>query len=323
MNKTEHRIIIQTENLTRRFGTLVAVQDLNLLVPEGELFGLVGPDGAGKTTTIRLLSAILDPTHGWARVGGYNTVRQPEEIKKMIGYMSQRFTLYGDLTVKENLNFFADIFGVPQDVRRERIEKLLDFARLSQFTSRRAEHLSGGMKKKLALACTLVHEPRILFLDEPTTGVDPVSRREFWEILSRLHYQGATIFVSTPYMDEAERCSRVGLLVTGRMIICDTPSHIQSLIKKDIFEIKPSDPQSARAMIKRLSFVEEAEAFGDVIHLIPRGDVTDPAALQQKLRDEGVEVPSIRKIEPRLEDAFVMLIKRQGTAGPILVEESK
>ncbi|OQY26734.1 MAG: hypothetical protein B6243_13845, partial [Anaerolineaceae bacterium 4572_5.2] len=183
---------------------------LNLDVKQGEIFGLVGPDGAGKTTTIRMLVAIMLPTEGAASVTGYDTVKEAEAIKHRIGYMAQQFNLYSDLSVSENLNFFADIFAVRGKIRRERIDRLLNFARLTEFTDRRAGHLSGGMKKKLALACSLIHEPDILFLDEPTTGVDPVSRREFWDILANLHIQGVTILVSTPYMDEAERCSRVG-----------------------------------------------------------------------------------------------------------------
>ena len=229
--------VIETENLTRRFQEIVAVDGLNLAVRQGEIFGLVGPDGAGKTTTMRMLCAIMDPTEGCARVAGFDTVSQPERIKARIGYMAQRFNLYGDLTVEENLNFFADVFQVRGRERTERKERLLQFARLTQFRKRHAAHLSGGMQKKLALACTLIHEPEVIFLDEPTTGVDPVSRREFWDILSELYLQGITILVTTPYMDEAERCSRVGLMYQGRIIVCDEPGQVKRLVEGELLSL--------------------------------------------------------------------------------------
>ncbi|MFN2217598.1 MAG: ABC transporter ATP-binding protein, partial [Anaerolineae bacterium] len=201
----EDEYVIETKDLTRAFKTVTAVDGLTLSVHRGEILGLVGPDGAGKTTIIRMLCAIMDPTAGSARVAGFDTVSESEQIKRRIGYMAQRFNLYGDLSVTENLDFFADVFQVRGRERRERKERLLQFAQLTEFRTRRAAHLSGGMQKKLALACTLIHQPEIIFLDEPTTGVDPVSRREFWDILTELHLQGITIFISTPYMDEAER----------------------------------------------------------------------------------------------------------------------
>ena len=223
--------IIQTSALSRRFGKTVAVDGLDLSVERGEIFGLVGPDWAGKTTTIRMLAAILDPTAGSARVMGLDTVRQGEAIKQKMGYMAQQFSLYGDLSVTENMDFYADVFGLNGDERRERIERLLHFSRLTEFTARRAAHLSGGMQKKLALACALLHKPELILLDEPTTGVDPVSRREFWDILTELHLEGVTTFVSTPYMDEAARCSRVGLIYQGRLVVCDTPEEIRGMVE--------------------------------------------------------------------------------------------
>ena len=213
---------IHTENLTRTFGTVTAVDALNLDVREGEIFGLVGPDGAGKTTTIRLLAAIMAPTSGAAWVAGRHTVDEAEAIKEEIGYMSQRFGLYPDLTVLENIHFYADIYSVPRRGRAERISELLAFSNLTPFKKRLAGRLSGGMKQKLGLACALIHTPNVLFLDEPTNGVDPVSRRDFWRILYRLLRQHVTIFVSTAYLDEAERCNRIGLIHQGRLI-ADTP----------------------------------------------------------------------------------------------------
>ncbi len=219
--------MIKTKDLTRKFGDVTAVNGLTLEVERGEIFGLVGPDGAGKTTTMRLLTGILEPTSGEAQVGGYDVVKESEKIKENIAYMSQRFGLYGDLTVMENINFYADIYCVPKKERPQRIKRLLDFSNLTPFKDRLARNLSGGMKQKLGLACALIHTPKILFLDEPTNGVDPVSRRDFWQILYQLLKEKVTIFYSTAYLDEAERCKRIGLIHKGRLLRCDTPSNIK------------------------------------------------------------------------------------------------
>ena len=303
--------IIQTDNLTRKFKNAVAVNGLNLAIRRGEIFGLVGPDGAGKTTTIRLLVAIMDPTEGRATVAGFDTVKQAEEIKKRIGYMAQRFNLYGDLTVLENLNFFADVFGVRGDERQERIERLLAFARLTEFTKRRATHLSGGMQKKLALACTLVHKPEIIFLDEPTTGVDPVSRREFWDILTELHLEGVTLFVSTPYMDEAERCARVGLMFEGKIIVCDVPERIKGMIAGELLELRPTNLRAAEGVIARLPGVLEVQTYGDLLHIFVDDVALRQSQLEAALAAEKVEVVSLRQTRPRMEEAFISLIRKQ------------
>jgi len=304
-------LVIETENLTRAFKNVVAVDGLDSSVQRGEIFGLVGPDGAGKTTTIRLLAAIMEPTSGWAKVFGHDTVRQPEPIKRRIGYMAQRFNLYGDLSVWENLNFFADVFEVTGRVRRERIERLLRFARLTEFRDRRAAHLSGGMQKKLALACTLVHTPEIIFLDEPTTGVDPVSRREFWDILTELHLQGITLFVSTPYMDEAERCSRVGLMYQGRMVVCDTPERVKAMTEGELIALWPSDLHRAREVLARLGGVLEVQTFGDQLRVFA-GDAKDVMArIESVLAGRGIEVLDVRRAQPRMEEAFISLIRRR------------
>ena len=305
--------IIQTENLTRAFKDLVAVDGLSLDVRQGETFGLVGPDGAGKTTTIRLLVAILDPTAGWARVFGHDTVERPEPIKQRIGYMAQRFNLYGDLSVWENLNFFADVFQVAGAERHERIERLLDFARLNEFRDRRAAHLSGGMQKKLALACTLVHTPEIIFLDEPTTGVDPVSRREFWEILTDLHLQGVTLVVSTPYMDEAERCSRVGLMYQGRMVVCDTPEKIKAMTEGDLIALWPSDLRRARQILAALEGVLEVQTYGDQLRIFARDGDAIMDQINATLAAKEIQVLDARLTRPRMEEAFISLIQRQIT----------
>ncbi len=303
--------VITIENLTKLFDGIAAVDGLNLTVRRGETFGLVGPDGAGKTTTIRMLNAIMLPTSGRATVLGHDTVTEAEAIKFDIGYMAQRFNLYRDLTVWENLNFFADVFEVTGAERQQRISRLLEFARLTQFRDRRAEHLSGGMQKKLALACTLIHQPQILFLDEPTTGVDPVSRREFWEILTDLHLQGITIFVSTPYMDEAERCSRVGLLYRGRLIVCDTPERIRQMLEGELIEVRTTNLRRAREAVTPLDGVLEIQTYGDRLHVF-----VDDAGLRMpqvagKLAAAGIAVEGIRTTRPRMEEAFISLIRKQ------------
>jgi ABC-2 type transport system ATP-binding protein len=306
-----NQYIIQTDNLTRKFKNTVAVDGLNLAVRRGEIFGLVGPDGAGKTTTIRLLAAIMNPTEGEATVAGFDTVKQAEEIKKRIGYMAQRFNLYGDLTVLENLNFFADVFGVRGDEREERIERLLEFARLTEFKGRRGAHLSGGMQKKLALACTLVHKPEILLLDEPTTGVDPISRREFWDILSELHLEGVTLFVSTPYMDEAERCSRVGLMFQGSLIVCDEPQKIKGLVTGELLEVRTTALNRARAVVEGLEGVLEVQTYGDLLHAFVDNAQSRAPAIQEALTGAGVAVQGLRQTRPRMEEAFISLIRRR------------
>lgn len=220
-------VTIKTENLTRKFGTLIALNSLNIEVEEGEIFGLVGPDGAGKSTTMRLLTGILDPTDGQAWVYNKHTVKEAESLKEYIAYMSQRFGLYEELTVLENIHFYADVYGVRQESRAEAIDRLLGFSGLLPFKQRFAGKLSGGMKQKLGLACALIHTPKVLFLDEPTNGVDPVSRRDFWNILYDLLKEKVTIFCSTCYLDEAERCHRVGLLHKGKLLRCDTPEAIK------------------------------------------------------------------------------------------------
>ena len=310
--------IILTENLTKRFGRTLAVAGLNLAVRREEIFGLVGPDGAGKTTTIRMLAAIMNPTKGWARVAGYDTVRQAEEIKRIIGYMPQHFSLYGDLTVMENLTFFADIFDVRGEERRRRIERLLEFARLAEFKNRRAAQLSGGMQKKLALACTLIHRPQILLLDEPTTGVDPVSRREFWDIISELHLAGVTILISTPYMDEAERCSRVGLMFEGQLIVCDEPDNIKGLVTGELIELRPSDVWRAREIAAEMDGVQEVQTYGDLLHIFVDDAARRMPQVEARLLAQGIAVEGIRQTRPRMEEAFISLIRRRLAEKPTL-----
>lgn len=302
--------IIETHALTRDFKKTRAVDSLDLSIQPGELFGLVGPDGAGKTTTLRLLAGLLDITSGSARVAGYDLSRETELIKRKIGYMAQQFSLYGELSVSENLSFFAELYDAPVAELQERTERLLTFAGLTEFKDRWAVHLSGGMQKKLALACTLIHQPEILLLDEPTTGVDPVSRREFWDILTDLHLEGTTIVVSTPYMDEADRCSQVGLMYEGRMVVCDTPQQIRSRVEGDLIELRPDDWQTARALIETLPGVIEVQTYGDLLHaLVDSADERLPE-IEIALEEHDLTCRGVRRATPRMEEAFISLIKR-------------
>lgn len=302
---------IRTQNLTRRFKDVVAVNDLTMKVLPGEIFGLVGPDGAGKTTTIRLLASILDTSGGSASVAGFDIVHQPEPIKRRIGYMAQRFNLYADLSVWENLCFFADIFGVTGEERARRIDRLLKFSRLDEFQDRRAAHLSGGMQKKLALACTLIHTPEIIFLDEPTTGVDPVSRREFWDILTDLHLQGITLVVSTPYMDEAERCSRVGLMYRGKLVICDTPENIKNMTQGELVALWPDDMRAAYQVLNQLDCLIEIQTYGDQLRIFCLDAQKAIEQIQPALAAGGIRIKEIRMARPRMEEAFISLIGQQ------------
>ena len=309
-----NEVVIETNGLRRAFGKTIAVDGLDLSIHKGEIFGLVGPDGAGKTTTLRLLSAIMDPTDGDASVAGYDTRRNPEAIKSHIGYMAQSFSLYADLSVDENLNFFADVFGVSGKERRARIERLLTFARLTQFRKRRAGALSGGMQKKLGLACTLIHQPDILYLDEPTTGVDPVSRREFWDILTDLHVQGVTIVVSTPYMDEAERCSRIGLMYEGKLIECDTPEAIRQQVPGRVLQVLPDDRLRARSILRDIPSIREVQSYGEMLHVFVDEIDSGKQVVSEALTQAGVAVQSMREVEPRVEEAFISLIRRRDLA---------
>ncbi len=315
---TETRPAIGTRNLTRRFGQVVAVDNLSMSVSHGETLGLVGPDGAGKTTILRMLAAVLRPTSGSAHVEGFDTHLQAERIRSRVGYMPQRFSLYGDLTVRENLDFFASIFSVPATARRDRFGRLLHFTGLAGFEERRAAHLSGGMQKKLGLACTLIHEPHILLLDEPTTGVDPVSRREFWEILSGLRVQGITIVISTPYMDEAERCTMVGLVYGGRLVVCDTPGKVRSLAPGQMIEVMPVAEgavvgdalRRARSLVEGLPGVLETQTYGELLHLlVDDADIRLPQVATAMIA-AGIRPVGIRRSRPRLEEAFISLVRR-------------
>jgi ABC-2 type transport system ATP-binding protein len=309
--KTSDSWVIEAHDLTKRFKDVVSVDRLNLAVHRGEIFGLLGPDGAGKTTTIRMLCTIMDPTGGSARVIGFDTVKGREKIKRHIGYMAQQFALYGDLTVLENMILFADVFQVGRQEREARIARLLAFARLTEFSGRRAAHLSGGMQKKLALACTLVHAPEIIFLDEPTTGVDPVSRREFWDILTELHLSGVTIFISTPYMDEAERCTRVGLMFEGNIVVCGRPEEIKGLVEGELLELWPDRLWEAIPIVEKVPGVLEAQTYGGMLRVFVDDAARRAPVIREALVRAEILVRGLRHVRPRMEEAFISLISKQ------------
>jgi ABC-2 type transport system ATP-binding protein len=306
---------IQTSGLTKRFGRLTAVDHLDLVVKRGSIFGLVGPDGAGKTTTLRMLCGAMAPTSGTALVAGYDVVRQTELARLQLGYMPQAFSLYPDLSVQENLEFFADIYEVPRGLRQVRMDRLLEFSRLAGFRGRRSEHLSGGMKKKLALACTLIHEPRVLLLDEPTTGVDPVSRRELWQILYELLRSGVTTVVTTPYMDEAERCNRVGVLMGGKLLVSGTPSELADLPKRMVIELKARPRKVMQAVARGAAGVDNIQIFGDRLHLLASDPNAVMAGLQEALERAGAQIITLRIVRPSMEDVFMHLAEQGGQSG--------
>ncbi len=302
--------VVEIVNLTKSFGDM-AVNNLNFSVRQGEMFGIVGPDGAGKTTTFRMLCGILPPTNGTATILGYDLIKEIKQIKIQIGYLSQRFTLYGDLSIDENIEFFAEIHEVKNF--KPRREELLEYTRLTPFRKRLAEHLSGGMKQKLALACTLIHQPKIIFLDEPTTGVDPVSRRDFWKILSSLLKKNITIVMSTPYLDEAERCSRVALMHEGKVLVVDTPQNIKQLMQGEVLEIVCDDIRTASNILKVLPTVRSVQTFGDRLNIVVDDVNSRLSIIQKKLRDAGIEVTDSRAITPSLENVFISLLSKKET----------
>lgn len=304
---------IETIDLSRSFGPVRAVNRLNLIVRTGRIHGLLGPDGAGKTTTLRLLCGALRPDSGRAIVAGIDVVRDPEGVRQRIGYMPQRFSLYGDLTVLENLHFYADAYGVPQAEHAALLTRLLRFSRLEAFRNRRADELSGGMRQKLALACALIHRPQVLLLDEPTTGVDPVSRREFWDLLHEaVHDHGMTVLLTTPYMDEAERCHEVSFMRAGDVLAHGTPRELQRLVPGIVLEIRAEPRHTAEAAIRALPGVRDVHVFGDRLHVIAE-PCFDDATLRQSLARANVALHTIRPVAPGMEDIFLYLQRERTT----------
>ncbi len=305
----DNSVVIDVQGLRKNFGEIQAVKGIDLQVRAGEIFGLLGPDGAGKTTTVRMLVGIMDPTDGGGTILGYDMISQREQIKLRIGYMSQRFSLYGDLTVAENLDFFSEIYEVPKTERIARENRMLDFSRLHPFKNRLSQDLSGGMKQKLALACTLMHTPSLLFLDEPTTGVDPVSRRDFWKILYQLVAEGMTIVISTPYMDEAERCTRLAMMDRGRILDIDTPDALKQKISGTLFEISADPLRKAREILIKLDSIRSVQIFGDLLHAVCDDAITAETQIKEALEEGSVVLRGIAVREASLEDVFVSTIE--------------
>jgi drug efflux transport system ATP-binding protein len=304
-------LAVETIDLSRSFGVVRAVAELTMRVPAGRIYGLVGPDGAGKTTTLRILCGALRPDAGQALVMGLDVARDPEGVRRRIGYMPQRFSLYGDLTVRENMLFFADVYGLPRAEQGPVLERLLAFSRLGPFQHRRADALSGGMKQKLALACALIHRPDVLMLDEPTTGVDPVSRREFWDILrDAVNQDGMTVLVSTPYMDEADRCHAVGFMRAGTLMASGSPRELQALVHGVVLEVQATPYHAAQQMLREFPGVREVQVFGDRLHMVADAALPEDE-LHRRLAGSGVSLGAIRPVQPTMEDVF-MYLQRSG-----------
>jgi len=305
----ENGIAIDSQGLTRSFPGVKAVDDLSFQVRYGEIFGLVGPDGAGKTTTMRMLAGVLAPDTGSARVAGFDVVRDPEKVKHDISYMSQRFGLYEDLTVDENIRFYAGIFGVRAAEREERSARLLQAADMQRFRSRLAGKLSGGMKQKLGLVCALIHTPKVILLDEPTNGVDPVSRRDFWKILYSLLGEGVAILTSTAYLDEAERCHRVALLHQGRLLFCDTPAALKARLRNSVVAVHTPEARRVRDVVQAAAGINSAVLVGDGVHLLLDDARKRIPELQSLLNSASVPFENVEQISATVEDVFVSAVE--------------
>ena len=301
--------ILSIHDVSRKFGSVTALDKLSIDIEEGEIFGLIGPDGAGKTTAIRIMLGILEASSGNGRVGNFDLFREAESICTLTGYVSQRFSLYGELTVQENLELFADLYGVSESDRLPRLKRLMQFSRLEPFRDRLAHNLSGGMRQKLALSCALIHTPKLLFLDEPTTGVDPLSRRDLWRLLFDLWQEGVTIVVSTPYMDEAERCSRVGFLNHGKLIAAGRPEDLRDRFRGTILEILAEQRFDAKVVLAGLQFVTSVNLFGEGLHVTTEDGDSEAAEIHVRsaLESKGIKVQSVTKVAPSIEDVFFQL----------------
>ncbi len=303
---------VEAQNLGKRFGALEALKGFNLDVAQGEIFGLLGPDGAGKTTALRLLASVMKPSYGDAWIMGYHVMRQASKVRENIGYMAQRFGLYPDLTVMENINFYADLYGVSGRARKEKIEELLAFSNLKPFTRRLAGQLSGGMKQKLSLVCALIHTPKVLLLDEPTSGVDPVSRREFWNIIYELARKEVTVILSTCYMEEAERCNRIGLLHEGKLLAVGTPNELKGSLEGSVVEVRSSQARKLFAMIGKELVEARVTLWGDRVRIWSQKDprlMIDEVA--RILARAHLDWDYIDEVPPTLEEAFIGKIGSQ------------
>jgi ABC-2 type transport system ATP-binding protein len=311
MNSASQAAIVLA-GLSKRFAGVPAVDHLSFEVYPGEIFGLVGPDGAGKTTTLRMLAGVMHPDEGTANVGGFDVRRDPEAAKHHLSYMPQRFGLYEDLTVNENIRFYADLFGAKKSEREPRAQQLLKAAGMSEFRGRLAGKLSGGMKQKLGLVCALIHRPKVILLDEPTTGVDPVSRRDFWRILYELTAEGVAVLTSTAYLDEAERCHRVALLNRGKLLFCDTPANLKARLGKGVLAIIAGDPRRIRKELENAEGISSLVLAGDGIHIVVDDAHRRSAEFQRQLKQAHVPFDRIERVAPSIEDLFVDAVSGVG-----------
>jgi ABC-2 type transport system ATP-binding protein len=300
---------IETNLLTKRYGSFTAVDKLSFYVPKGEIFGLLGPNGAGKTTTIRMLCGITLPSGGQGHVLGYDIAKQPEEIKKRIGYMSQRFSLYNDLTPVENLTFYASIYAVPKKTRLSRVSELIELAGLTNYTRYLTRNLSGAWRQRLALACAIVHNPPMLFLDEATAGVDPVSRREFWDLIYRMAGEGVSVLATTHYMDEAEYCNTIGMMFRGQMIALASPDSLRDMLPGTLVQMDCDRPNQAKAVLDDLPGVIEAAVHGALMH-VSLESLDSQAEVERALAQAGIQVNQIETIQPSLEDVFIYMVDK-------------
>lgn len=300
---------VEVRELTRKFGDFVAVDRVSLSVAKGEVFGFLGPNGAGKSTTIRMLCGLLLPSSGEGRVAGFDIMTESETIKRHIGYMSQKFSLYDDLTVEENIDFYSGIYNVPREKRRERKDWVLEMAGLTDKRSLLTRALAGGWKQRLALGCAVLHEPPIVFLDEPTSGVDPLSRRQFWELIAQMSHRGTTVFVTTHYMEEAEYCDELALIYRGRMIAKGKPAELKTLIPEDILELRVDRPFEALEQLEASGLVKDVALFGDTLHAVVGDAAADGAAVGTFLAERGFVAQGITQVLPSMEDVFVSLIE--------------
>ena len=312
-------LAIEARNLTKRFGSLVAVDQVSFQVKTGEIFGIVGPDGAGKTTTLRMLASIMDPDSGTAFIAGFDTKTKASKVKEHLAYMSQRFGLYPDLTVGENISFYADLYGIPKKGRQTRVDELLGFSQMQPFQQRKAQDLSGGMKQKLQLICALIHTPTVLLLDEPTNGVDPVSRRDFWRILYKIVKQGVSILVTTAYLDEAERCDRIGLLDQGTLLATGTPGQIKERMKGVVLTLQSPDARKINKLLTSQLPDLDVNVFGDFVHIVCQQIQQTREKARKLIQDAGLKLDEIKQAPPTLEDVFVsMMSTKKPVAQPTL-----
>lgn len=304
-------IAIEVKNLTKRFGEFTAVDSLKFRVMRGEIFGFLGPNGAGKSTTIRMLCGILAPTEGTGTVVGYDIATQSEDIRKSIGYMSQKFSLYEDMTVEENIEFFGGIYGLNKSERKERGKRVLEMAGLEGREKSLVIQLSGGWKQRLSLGCAIIHQPKILFLDEPTSGVDPISRRNFWDLIYQVADEGATVLVTTHYMDEAEHCDRLCLIYRGKLIAIGTPNELKKLHNGDLLQVECNPLMNGLEIIEKMDFIQDVALFGASLHITVMDAQTTIPIIKAELQKRDIQILNIQQIDPALEDIFVSLIESE------------